>query len=114
MLFLITSCKKENDLENQITIKINSIDSKTKQRRVNAFDTIEVRMVKLGFLKKRFVSVGEYITDSTGSVKVKLDHTEEYHISLYGTDVFGWADFKENDFKDGQEVNIEASPPEKR
>ena len=114
MFFLISSCKKGNDLENQITIKINSIDSETKLPRVNTFDTIEVRMVKFGFLKKRFVEVAEHITDSTGSVKIKLDCTEEYNISLYGTGVFGWADFTETDLKDGQEVIIEASPPEKR
>lgn len=111
---LISNCKGKSDLENQVTITINSIDSKTKQYRINKLDTIEIRMVKFGYLKKRFVTIGEYITDSTGSVKVKLDPNEEYHISLYGTNVFGWANFNENDLKDGQEVIIEASPPEKR
>ncbi|RYJ37387.1 hypothetical protein NU08_3558 [Flavobacterium anhuiense] len=76
---LILNCKKKSDLENQITVKIKAIDSKTKQYRVNASDTTEIRMVKPGYLKKKFVTVGEYITDSTGSVKVRLDSTEEYH-----------------------------------
>ena len=111
---LILSCVKKTNMENQITIKINSIDSKTKQYRINALDTIVVKMVKFGYLKKNFVTVGEYITDSTGSVNIKLDSTEEYHISLYGRNVFGWANFKENDLKNCQEINIEASPPEIR
>ena len=108
------SCKGKSDLDNQITIKINSIDSKTKQYRVDASDTIVVKMVKFGYLKKNFVTVGEYITNAKGFVNIKLDSSEEYHISLYGTNVFGWANFKENDLKNGQEINIEASPPEKR
>lgn len=60
LFFLISSCKKGNDLENQITIKITSIDSKTKQRRVNMFDTVEVREEGFGFIKKTF-PVKKYI-----------------------------------------------------
>lgn len=114
LAILIWNCKRKSDLENQITIKINSIDAKTKQNRINKFDTIQIRIVKFGYLKKNFVAIGEYITDSKGSVKIELDPNKEYHISLYGTNVFGWANFNKNDLKDGQEVNIEASPPEKR
>lgn len=111
MFFLISSCNKKNDLENQITIKINSIDSKTKKPRVNAFDTIEVRMRCVGYLMKTFKKVGEYTTDSTGSVKIKLDSTEQYIFLLRGPNIYGSAEFTEaftkERLKDGQEVNIE-------
>ena len=39
---LISSCTNKTNSENQITIKINSIDVKTKQLRVNMFDTLDV------------------------------------------------------------------------
>jgi hypothetical protein len=111
---LISNCNRKTDLDNQITITINSVDSDTKRPRVNAFDTIEVRKLGIGYLMKTSKKVGEYVTDSLGSAKIKIDRTEGYHISLYGIAVFGWANFNENDLKDGQDVIIEASPPEKR
>ncbi len=118
MIFLISSCKNENDLENQITIKINSIDSKTKQRRVNMFDTIDVRMAKFGFPMRRFVKVAEYIIDSTGSVKIKIDSTKGYSFFLSGLNVYGSENFDEaftkEKLKNGQEVNIEAISFENR
>ena len=46
---LIYSCTNKTNCENQITIKINSIDVKTKQLRVNMFDTVDVRITKSGF-----------------------------------------------------------------
>ena len=118
LIFLISSCKNENDLENQITIKINSIDSKTKQRRVNMFDTIDVRMAKFGFPMRRFVKVAEYIIDSTGSVKIKIDSTKGYSFFLSGLNVYGSENFDEaftkEKLKNGQEVNIEAISFENR
>jgi hypothetical protein len=118
MVFLILSCNKKNDLKNQITIKINSIDNKTKLARVNAFDTIEVRMQGFGYLTKTFDKVGEYVTDSTGSVKVKLDCTEEYIFILGGPNIYGSAEFTEaftkEKLKDGQEVNIEVISTESK
>lgn len=119
MAFLISSCTKKPDLENQITIKINSIDSKTKQPRVNTFDTIDVRIKKFGFLTQRFVKVGEYATDSIGSVKIKIDSTEEYIFMLSsGKNIYGSAEFTEaftkEKLKDGQEVDIEVFSIENR
>lgn len=118
LFFLISSCKKGNDLENQITIKINSNDSKTKQRRVNMYDTIDVRMQGIGFLTQSFDKVGEYVTDSTGSVKIKLDGTEEYIFILSGPNIYGSAEFAraftKEKLKDDQEVNIEVISLENR
>ncbi|MRX42021.1 hypothetical protein GJU43_22320 [Flavobacterium sp. LC2016-23] len=54
LALLISNCSRKTDSENQITIKINSIDSKSKQRRVNLFDTVEVRKEKFGYLTKTF------------------------------------------------------------
>lgn len=111
---LTLNCSRKSDVKGQITIKIKAVDSKTKQLRINSLDTIDIKVIKFGYLMKEFITIGEYIIDSSGSVKVKLDPKEEYHISLYGTDVFGWADFNENELKAGQEVTIEALPSEKR
>jgi hypothetical protein len=105
------SCAKKTNLKNQITIKIFSIDSETKQARVNKFDTIDVRMRGIGFLTQSFDKVGEYVTDSSGSVEIKLDSTEEYRFIIDGSNIHGSESFTEafskERLKDGQEVNIE-------
>jgi preprotein translocase subunit SecF len=107
LFFLISSCKKEIDFENQITIKINSIDSKTKQRRVNFFDNVEVRKEGFGFIKKTFPVEKIYTMDSMGSVKIKIDTTKIYDISVLGLKVLGGDMYYPGHLKDGQEVNIE-------
>lgn len=114
LVLLSSNCKNNSSLDNKINVTIKSKDSKTKKVRKNKSDTIQIRMVKFGFLKKNFVTVGEYVTDSLGTVKVKLNPTEKYHISLYGKNVFGWADFNENVLEDGQTIILKASLPEKR
>lgn len=111
---LISSCKGKSDLENQITIIINSIDNKTKQNRVNMFDTIDVRIAEFGIPTRKYVKVAEYITDSTGSVRVKLDKNEEYHFILGGKNIYGSTEFSKGELKDGQEVNIEVISLENR
>ncbi len=109
-LLLISSCSNKNELKNQITIEINSIDSETKQARVNMFDSVIVRKEGIGYLMKTFETVGEYVTDSTGSVKIKIDRTEKYQISLYGFHAYGGDYFDKEELKDGQELNIEVVP----
>ena len=108
---LICSCTNKTNSENQITIKINSIDVKTKQLRVNMFDTVDVRMTKFGFPTQKYVKVAEYITDSTGSVEIKCDSNEEYRFMISGANIYGSANFtkafSKEKLKDGQEVNIE-------
>ncbi len=105
---VISSCNRKIDLENQITIKINSIDSKTKLPRINAFDTIDVRIESIGFPTKRFPKIAEYVTDSSGSVKIKIDRTEKYLLLLGAPYIFGSEDIVGQNLKDEQEINIEA------
>jgi hypothetical protein len=114
MFFFISNCNKKTGLENQITIKINSINSKTKLPRANAFDTIVLRKEGIGYLMRTFDEVGEYVTDSTGSVKIKVNSTEDYQISLYGVHFYGSENLYGSHLKDGQEVNIEAFSVENR
>ncbi|CAD0003393.1 hypothetical protein [Flavobacterium chungangense] len=118
MFFLILSCNKKNNLENQITIKINSIDSETRKSRVNIFDTIEVSVQENGYLMKSFNKVGEYVTDSSGSIKIKIDSTKGYKFMLHGHNIYGSANFSEaftkEKLKNGQEVNIEVISLENR
>lgn len=108
---LISSFTKNNNLENQITVKINSIDNETKQPRVKMFETIDVRISEFVFPMRKYVKVAEYITDSTGSVKIKIDSAEEYRFMISRPNVYGSANFIEafskEKLKDGQEVNIE-------
>jgi len=104
---LNSNCDRKTDLENQITIKVNSVDNKTKQPRLNTFDTIDVRIESFGFPKKTFPKIAEYITDSSGSVKIKIDRTEKYQLLLGAPYVFGSEDIVGQNLKDGQEVTIE-------
>ncbi len=104
---LISSCEGKSDPENQITVTINSVDIDTKENRVNMFDTIEVRVARWGIPMRRYVEVAECITDSSGSVKVKLDRNEKYLFMLGGKNIFGSTEFSKGELKDGQEVNLE-------
>jgi len=104
---LIVSCKGKGDLDNQITIKINSIDEKSKQKRINMFDTVEVRKEGFGWLMKTFNVVGVYITDSTGSVKIKIDSTKISEIHVLGLHELGIDMYYPGDLKNNQQVDIE-------
>lgn len=110
----ILSCSKKNNLKNQITIIINSIDNKTKLPRINKFDTIDIRIAKFGFPIRRYVKVAECVTGPKGSVTVKLDRNEEYHFILGGSYIYGATEFSEGELNDGQEVNIEVISLENR
>ncbi|TDD99956.1 hypothetical protein [Flavobacterium sandaracinum] len=99
--------KIEEEKENQITITINSVDKETKQRRVNKFDTVIVRKEGIGYLMKTFDKVGQYVTDPTGSVKIKIDSSKICDISVSGLNVLGGDMYNPGYLKDGQEINIE-------
>jgi len=114
IVILISNCKGKSDSENQITIKINLIDSKTKQPRINAFDTIEVRKEGLGYLMKTFDKINECITDTSGSLKIKIDKSEKYMFLLKRRNYFGSETFDGELLKDGQKVNIEVFSIENR
>jgi hypothetical protein len=111
LLILFTFCEKKSNLENQITVKINSIDGITKKSRVNIFDTIDVRVTKYGIPMQKYVKIAEYITDSSGSVKIKIDPTKEYRFIIGGKYIYGSANFTEaftkEKLKNEQEINIE-------
>jgi hypothetical protein len=102
----------KSNLENQITITIRSIDSETKQPRTK--DTVEIEMGKWGIPMRRYVKVGQYITDSLGLVKINIDCTERYVFNIYGSHVYSFVEFAEDKLKNGQQVIIEVAPPEKR
>lgn len=101
------NCIGKSDLENQIIITVNSIDKKSKKPRVNLFDTVVVRKEGIGLLKKTFVKYGEYVTDSSGSVKIKIDSSKIYDISISGLNVLGGDIYYPGNLKNCQEINIE-------
>ena len=90
-----------------IDVKINSVDRGSGKMRTNMFDTIEIRREGKGSLMKTFNEFGEYVTDSTGSVIVKIDSTKINDISVSGENVLGGMMFYPGNLKDGDEVNIE-------
>jgi len=101
------NCKKA-DVEDQITIKINSIDKETKRIRVNKFDTVIIKKEGKGYLMKTFNAIGKYATDSTGAVTVKIDPSKIYDISITGIEVLGGEIIYPENFKsDQQELDIE-------
>lgn len=103
----ISNCNMKDDLKNQITITINSVDKETKQRRVNKFDTVIVRKEGIGYFMKTFDKVGQYVTDSMGSVKIKIDPSKICDFSVSGLNVLGGDMYNPGYLKDGQEINIE-------
>ena len=107
VVFFSKGCTKKTDLENQITIKINSIDSETKKPRVNTFDTIHVRIAKFGFPMRKYVKIRQLVTDSNGSIIAKFYKNEEYHFIIGGKLIYGATEIYEKDLKDYQEVDIE-------
>jgi hypothetical protein len=104
---ILSNCDRKSEL-NQITVKLNSIDEVTKKPRVNKFDTIEVRVESFGFPKKRFKKIAEYTTNSSGSVKIKIDPTEKYLLFLGAPFIYGSEYIIGEKFINGQELNIEA------
>ncbi|MDO5616047.1 MAG: hypothetical protein Q4G16_07645 [Cruoricaptor ignavus] len=82
------------------------------------YDTIVVRKEGFGFLKKTYFIIGEYVTDSMGSTKVKVDPNEEYRFMLkrkgfYGSESFA-EPFTKEKLQEGQNINIEAISLENR
>lgn len=110
ILSLTSNCKGKSELENQITVKINSIDRKTKENRINVFDTIEIRKEGVGYLMKTFDKVGEFVTDSSGSFKIKIDKTNNYLFLLKRRNYFGSETVIGESLKNNQEVSIEVFP----
>ena len=111
LIMSIISCYKNSNQENQITVKITLINKDTKQPRVNSFDTIEVRKEGIGLFTKSFDKVAEYITDSKGSINIKVNRNEGYNFLLSRKGFYGSENFSEpftkEKLKEGQKVNIE-------
>lgn len=110
---LLISCNgKNSDLKNQITISVKVIDSYTKQPRIN--DTVTVRQAKWG-IPKRYIKVGEYITNSLGVVTVKISKKNRYSFETDGPNyAFGSDEYGEGELKNNQQIVIEVVPPEKK
>jgi len=106
-MLLFVNCTWKGNLNNKITIKINSIDEKSKQRRKNMFDTVEVRKEGFGYLMKTFKVVGVYRTDSTGSVKINIDSTKINQIFVSGLHEYGSEMYYPGYLKNNQQVDIE-------
>ncbi|WP_426475976.1 hypothetical protein ACP3T3_11270 [Chryseobacterium sp. CBSDS_008] len=114
IFLLIISCNRKSDVGKQLFIKVNSIDKETRQVRVNTFDTIEVRTPGIGYLMKTQEKVGEYITDSSGSVVIKIYTDKNYHLILGGDNAYGSVDINKGSMINGQMVTIKVTSFNKR
>jgi len=111
-LLLLGCNSKNSDLKNQITISVKVIDSYTKQPRVN--DTVTVRQAKWG-IPRRYVKVGEYITNSLGIVTLKISKKNRYSFETDGPNyAFGSDEYGEGELKNNQQIIIEVIPPDKK
>ncbi|WP_223608901.1 hypothetical protein [Chryseobacterium sp. OSA05B] len=114
MLFcwLLIGCSNSTK-ENEIKVTIKVVDSYTQKPRVN--DRVEVRMGSWGFPTRKYVEVGQYFTDSLGTVSMNLDKRERYSFMTFGPQhAFGSDEYAKGDLKDQQQVVIEVVPPEKK
>ncbi|WP_290840263.1 hypothetical protein [Flavobacterium sp.] len=108
IVLFLSNCDRKPNSEDRITITVNSIERETEKPRKNAFDTIELRIESFGFPKKEFPMIAQYITDSLGSVKIKIDRTEKYILILRAPYIYGGEDLIGEELKDGQTVTIDA------
>ncbi|MCT2563103.1 hypothetical protein [Chryseobacterium herbae] len=112
VLFLLIGCSNSTK-ENEIKVTIKVVDSYTQKPRVN--DRVEVRMGAWGFPTRRYVEVGQYFTDSLGTVSMTLDKKERYSFMTFGPQyAFGSDEYKKGELKDQQQVVIKVVPPEKK
>ncbi len=63
-----------------------------------------------GILKKTFVKVREYLVDSTGVVKIKINPSKIIDISVSGSDVLGGDIYYPNTLLPNQEIKIKVIP----
>lgn len=111
-LLLLGCNSKNSDLKNQITISVKVIDSYTKQPRVN--DTVTIRQAKWG-IPRRYVKVGEYITNSLGIVTLKISKKNRYSFETDGPNyAFGSDEYGEGELKNNQQIIIEVISPDKK
>lgn len=108
---ILSSCfNKNTDMRDQINISIKVVDSYTKLPRIN--DTVKIRRAKWGIPMRRYVKIGQYITNSSGIVKVTLSKKERYSFSTYGSKYAnGSTEYGEEELNDNDQIIIEVIPP---
>jgi hypothetical protein len=108
----LLSCNNSSDLKNQITITVKVIDSETKQPRAN--DTVTIRQAKWG-IPRRYVEVGQYVTDSLGRVTLRINKVNRYSFETDGPNfAFGSDEYGEGELKNNQQIVIKVVPPDKK
>ncbi|WPO83556.1 hypothetical protein SD427_04260 [Chryseobacterium sp. JJR-5R] len=109
--FLLIGCSSsENNDQIKVTIKV--IDSETRQPRVN--DTVTIRQAKWG-IPRRYVEVGQYVTDSLGSVTLRINKVNRYSFETDGPNfAFGSDEYGEGELKNNQQIVIKVVPPDKK
>ena len=110
---ILSSCfNKDTDMRGQINISIKVVDSYTKLPRIN--DTVKIRRAKWGIPMRRYVKIGQYITNSSGIVKVTLSKKERYSFCNYGSKYAnGSTEYGEEELNDNDQIIIEVIPPTK-
>lgn len=91
---------------NYINIKINAIDKRTNQLRVNKFDSVIIETEGLGYWVKTFKVTGRYKIDSTGFIKIKINSKKINFINLYGDSVMGTDYYSACKLKENQVIDV--------
>lgn len=99
---LFFNCSTKED----ISVTICSIDENTNLNRINKFDSVLVMVEDKGFLTKTFKEVGKYVTDSLGSVTIKIDNSKIYDFSIFSKDKYGADMYPADYFKNLDTVKI--------
>lgn len=109
--FLLIGCSSsENNDQIKVTVKV--IDSETRQPRVN--DTVTIRQAKWG-IPRRYVEVGQYVTDSLGSITLRINKVNRYSFETDGPNfAFGSDEYGEGELKNNQQIVIKVVPPDKK
>ncbi|SEW48321.1 hypothetical protein SAMN05421841_3792 [Chryseobacterium wanjuense] len=110
-LFLI-GCNNY-DKKNEITISVKVVDSYTKHPRIN--DTVTVRQAKWNIPLRKYVEIGQYVTDSLGMVTLKINKEKRYSFETDGPNfAFGSDEYGEGELKNNQIIVIKVIPPDKK
>ncbi|SHG41278.1 hypothetical protein [Chryseobacterium sp. OV279] len=108
---LLMGCNNSTK-ENEIKVTIKVVDSYTQKPRVN--DRLTLRQAKWG-IPRRYVKIGEYITNSAGVVTLKISKKNRYSFETDGLNhAFGSDEYGEGELKNNQQIVIKVVPPEKK
>lgn len=110
LCLIMIGCSNKRLMQINITVKV--VDSETNLPRIH--DTITIRQARWG-IPRRYIQVGEYVTDSIGVVALKLNKNNRYSFEVNGSNnTFGSDEYGENELSNNQQIIIRVVSPHKK